>query len=231
MPYLPDVREYRAMAVEAEPIETREAGEQPSGMKVRGLFTTYNDPYMLYSMNVDGTRVEVWEQVAPGAFDEADKKDVIMQYNHEGHVYARISNGTLSLFDEERGAGMVAELSGTTIGRQLYEEIAGGYTREMSMGFTILDRSEAREWINEGEPGETLKIMNTLNRVKKLYDVSAVAIPANPGTEIMPLTRSAYLNGEIEQARKEIAEKREMDKKRKMLALKLKLMEVEANEH
>ena len=234
MPFLPDEREYREMPVEictrAEDIAAGTDAANNS-MKVRGYCTTYNQPYLLYSYS----DCEVWERVAPGAFDECDETDVIMQYDHRGHVYARNSNKTLELFDDNHGLGMEAELNGTTIGRQLYEEIRGGYTTKMSMGFTIAEMEKVERWENIGETGEKLIIDITLTKIRKLYDVSAVSLPANPGTEIGArnsyLTRSAYINGVIEDARKEIAKRREQDKKRKMLALKLKLMEVNTDEH
>lgn len=229
MPFLPEEREYREMPVEictrAEDI-TAGTDAANNSMKVRGYCTTYNQPYLLQS----GPDYEVWERVAPGAFEECDETDVIMQYDHRGHVYARNSNGTLSLGDDDHGHSIEAELSGTTIGRQLYEEIRGGYTTKMSMGFTIADMEKVERWENLGEAGEKLIIDVTLTKLRKLYDVSAVSLPANPGTSIGArnsyLTRSAYLSGVLEEARKEIAEKREQDKKRKALALKLKLMEV-----
>ena len=142
MPFLPDQREYRAMTVEAVTRAAETDAQAPASMKVRGYCTTYNDPYLLYTYKDGGTRVEFWEQVAPGAFDDCDETDVIMQYDHEGHVYARNSNKTLELFDDNHGHGMEAELNGTTIGHQLHEEIAGGYTTKMSMGFTITDRQK-----------------------------------------------------------------------------------------
>lgn len=234
MPFLPDEREYREMPVEiCTRAEDIAAGSDTANnsMKVRGYCTTYNQPYLLHS----GPDFEVWERVAPGAFEECDETDVIMQYDHRGHVYARNSNGTLSLGDDDHGHSIEAELSGTTIGRQLYEEIRGGYTTKMSMGFTIAEMEKVERWENIGETGEKLIIDVTLTKLRKLYDVSAVSLPANPGTEIGArnsyLTRSAYINGVIEDARKEIAKRREQDKKRKMLALKLKLMEVKTDEY
>ena len=230
MPFLPDEREYRAMPVEL--VEDASGSDNSNSMKVRGYCTTYNEKYLLHS----GPDFEVWEQVAPGAFDEADETDVIMQYDHQGHVYARNSNNTLTLFDDTHGHGMEAELNGTTIGRQLYEEIRGGYTTKMSMGFTIAGMEKVERWENMDEAGEKLIIDITLTKIRKLYDVSAVSLPANPGTSIGArsksdmLTRSAYLSGVLEDARKEVAEKREQDKKRKALALKLKLMEVNTND-
>ena len=235
MPFLPEEREYRAMPVE---ICTRAddvaAGSDAASnsMKVRGYCTTYNEPYMLYG----SADFEVWERVAPGAFDECDETDVIMQYDHQGHVYARISNRTLDLFDDDHGHGMEAELNGTTIGRQLHEEIRGGYTTKMSMGFTIADMEVTERWENLGEVGEKLIKEVTLTKIRKLYDVSAVSLPANPGTSIDAraytegiLTRSAYLSGVLEEARKEVAQKREQDKLREEIALKIKLMEVKNN--
>lgn len=214
MPYKED-REYRSMVLRAR-VKRAEDTEEESYV-VEGYCTTYNEPYELYSF--DG--ITVIEQVAPGAFDDTDLSDVIMQYNHEGHVYARLSNKTMELADDKHGLKVVANLGGTEIGRQLYEEIAGGYTNKMSFGFTI---AEKKKEITENEDG-TATILETITKVKRLYDVSAVSLPANPGTQI-EATRSAYLDGVIEEARQELAAKREADRLREEIALKIKLMEV-----
>ena len=213
MPQCED-REYRSMILRAK----ERAQDEEANFIVEGYCTTYNEPYELYSF--DG--VTVIEQVAPGAFDNADVSDVIMQYDHQGHVYARLSNKTLSLSDDSHGYSCRADLSGTEIGRQLYEEIDGGYTTKMSFGFTIASKEKV---ITENEDG-TVTVLETITGIKKLYDVSAVSLPANPGTEI-EATRSAYAAGVAEEVRKELAEKRAADKKRKELALKIKIaMEV-----
>ena len=210
-----DEREYRSMTLRAK----QRAQDEENGFIVEGYFTTYNDPYELYRM--DG--VIVVEQIAPGAFDNCDVSDVIMQYDHQGHVYARNSNGTLSLADDSHGYSCRADLSGTAIGRQLYEEIDGGYTNKMSFGFTI--ESKAEPQITENEDG-TVTVLETITGIRKLYDVSAVSIPANPGTQI-EATRSAYAAGVAEKVFQELEEKRAADKKRQELALKLKIaMEV-----
>ena len=91
---------------------------------VEGDFSTYDQPYMLGSYEEPGYRVEVWEQVARGAFDETDMTDVIMQYDHQGRVFARKSNNTLEI-ELEDTPHMRASLGGTEIGRELYEEIRG----------------------------------------------------------------------------------------------------------
>jgi HK97 family phage prohead protease len=144
-------------------------------MVVEGYATTFNSPYLLYR---DGN-YEVWEQVDKNAFDEADLHDVVMQYDHQGRVFARNTNGTLTLRADDVGLHITALLGGTELGRQLYEEIKGGYTNKMSFGFVV---DEDRKDIVE--EGEIVRVMRTILKIGRLYDVSAVSIPANDGTSI-----------------------------------------------
>lgn len=177
--------------------------------KVRGYATTYNEPYTLYSDEY----IEIREQVAPGAFDEADMSDVIMQYNHEGRVFARTRNKTLALESDDHGLLIEADLGGTEIGRQLYEEIDGGYTDRMSFGFTV-DADEVEE---QREKGKKTIYLRTITKIGKLYDVSAVSIPANDGTEI---SARSFVDGLIA---KEKAERLVEAEEEKRASLKAKL--------
>lgn len=163
-----DGREYRNMKLEA-----REAGD--GEMIVEGYATTFNQPYMLWKAR----DYEVWEQVDARAFDDCDMNDVIFQYDHEGRVFARNKNGTMSLATDAVGLFTRADLSGTDIGRQLYQEIKGGYTDKMSFCFTV---DEDERTIREDD--EKTVVMRTIKRIGKLYDVSAVSIPANDATSI-----------------------------------------------
>lgn len=149
--------------------------EPQDEMVVTGYATTFEQPYLLWK----DEQYEVWEQVDRHAFDEANMTDVVMQYNHEGRVFARNSNGTLTLRTDEHGLHVTALLGGTEIGRQLYEEIKGGYTNKMSFGFTVdADKQEIVE------DGNSVRITRTILKIGRLYDVSAVSIPANDGTNI-----------------------------------------------
>lgn len=196
-------RSYRAVA-EIEARAAAENGEER--MIVEGYATTFDDPYTLWSM--DG--YTVIEQVDRNAFDKTDMTDVIMQYDHEGRVFARISNGTLELTPDEHGLHIRADLSGTEIGRQLYEEIKGGYTDKMSFGFTV--EEDTRTTTENHETGE-VTILRTITAIRKLYDVSAVSLPANNATEI---SARAYSEGVIAEAAEErrAAEARERQKRR-----------------
>lgn len=206
-------REYRNFQV---PFEIR--AKEDDGMIVEGYATTFNEKYLLWEE--DG--YEVWEQVDARAFDETDMSDVIMQYNHEGRVFARLSNGTLELDADEHGLKVRADLGGTEIGRQLYEEIKGGYTNKMSFGFTV----KTDEVENKKEDAKTV-ITRTITDIAKLYDVSAVSIPANDGTTISARSFSDGVIAEAEAERMRAEEEAEQrEHKRKALELRLKLMEV-----
>lgn len=195
---LEDGREYRDMKLEA-----REAGE--GEMIVEGYATTFNTPYKLW-----GTRdYEVWEQVDNRAFDEADMTDVIFQYNHEGRVFARNKNGTMSVKPDMNGLFTRANLAGTDIGRQLYQEIKEGYTDKMSFSFTV---DEEERTIREDE--EKTVVLRTIKRIGKLYDVSAVSIPANDTTSI---SARNYSNGVIAELQAERLERARKIKKLKLI--------------
>ena len=198
-------REYRNMVMEV--VRDEQAEDQEERKIVAGYASTFNDPYVLYQ-NED---IIYTEQIDEKAFDNTDMSDVIMQYDHEGRVFARISNETLSVKPDEHGLYIEANLGGTELGRQLYDEIAGGYTDKMSFGFTVDADEEQRK---EAEDGRVL-IERTITGISKLYDVSAVSIPANNGTTIAVSTRSK-IDGAIEaiQAERLEAEKLALEKRR-----------------
>ena len=184
---LADGREFRDMEVRA-----LEDGD-PESYVVEGYASTFNQPYLLYSE--PGYRVD--EQIDARAFDDADMSDVILQYNHEGRVFARTSNGTLSIFPDEHGLKIRALLGGTEIGRQLYQEIRGGYTTKMSFGFTV-----EKDSLEKAESPELMTVTRTILGIRKLYDVSAVSLPANDTTEIIAARN--YGEGVINEVKEEI---------------------------
>lgn len=163
-------RQYRSMTMQ---IEKRD-GEEKS-YKVRGYATTFNEPYTLY----DGGDWEYREQVAPEAFAETDLNDCIFQFDHCGAVFARSSNGTLKLSVNDHGLLVEADLSKTEKARSLYEDIESGMVTKMSFGFTVEEDEELRTSEEDKEVW-----LRTIKKIRKLYDVSAVSLPANDGTEI-----------------------------------------------
>lgn len=204
-------REYRDLL---HLLEIRKSEEDKK--VVEGYATTYNEPYLLYRWS----DYEVWEQIDPKAFDDCDMSDVIMQYDHAGRVFARNSNGTLEFNNDEHGLGIVANLGGTEIGRQLYEEIKGGYTNKMSFGFTVGEDSRV---VTEDHETGKVSVMRTITKISKLYDVSAVSIPANDGTSI---SSRKFSEGVIAEFEEEFQKRQKIKTEKERLLTILKSMEV-----
>ena len=197
-------REYRNF----EGMEIRKG--EDGRMTVEGYATTFNQPYRL----AGNDKVTINEQVDRNAFDGTDMSDVIMQYDHAGRVFARMSNGTLRLSDDDHGMRIEADLGGTDIGRQLYQEIEGGYTNKMSFGFTVAADKKSRTKDEDGH----VTVLRTITKIGKLYDVSAVSLPANDATEISARSIGDGLIAEaMEEVRAEEERARRIGEIRKIL--------------
>ena len=194
-------REYRQMTMEVRAVE------DDSQMIVEGYATTFNQPYVLY----DSNRYKVVEQVSPLAFEECDMSDVIMQYDHEGRVFARNKNNTLRIAVDSIGLKISADLGGTDIGRQLYQEIKGGYTDKMSFGFIVSE--DKKEYVYDQE-NDKETCTRTITKIKKLFDVSAVSIPANDMTSI---SARRFSDGVIEEIKAERLKRANKIKKLKLM--------------
>lgn len=160
-------REYRALAA---PLSVQQAAKRiDTDYYVEGYATTFDKPYLLYEL--DG--VKFYERIDAHALDGADMSDVIMQYDHEGRVFARQSNKTLILVPDHKGLLVAADLGRTDLARGLYQDIEAGMITKMSWAFTVKEESYDRATHTR-----------TILKIKKVYDVSAVSIPANGDTEI-----------------------------------------------
>lgn len=214
---LDEGRQYRNIDISA--FERRAEGD---GEKtVSGYATTFNQPYELYREVFDGYIYIVREQVDRDAFADTDMSDVIMQYNHEGRVFARTSNRTLELATDDHGLHILANLGGTELGRQLFEEIEGGYTTKMSFGFRVGKDKRERTEEQDSETGvTTITILRTIQSFSKLFDVSAVSLPANDATSI---SARDFSEGVIEEVKKEILAREERERQKKRIKI---LMEV-----
>lgn len=208
MPMKPNEREYRDFTLA---VVSDEAAEQEKKI-VRGYASVFNHPYTLY----EDRDMVIQEQVSETAFNDADMGDVILQYNHEGRVFARTKNGTLTVTPDKKGLAIQADLGGTTIGEQLYEEIRGGYTTQMSYGYTV----NGAEWSKrELEDGRILEL-RTITSIDKVYDVSAVSIPANDATSISVRNLS---DGVIEEIKAERLKALELERRKLQLKLKMEV--------
>ena len=195
-------REYRSLKLEAE---------KENEFHVTGYATTFDSPYELFR---DKDFVML-EQVDHDAFKDTDMRDVIMQYDHTGRVYARTSNGSLDLKTDEHGLKINADLSLTTGSRQLHEDIAAGLINKMSFAFTVAED----EYLEENKDDITI-VTRTIKRIGKLFDVSAVSLPANDQTVISARNLS---DGVISEIRAERLKAQEIKEARAKLALRIKI--------
>lgn len=184
-------REYREFDARQLELRKLEDGQDV----VEGYATTFGEPYLLW----DDGDYRMFESVDAHAYDDCDMSDVIMQYNHEGRVFARGGNKTLEVKPDSHGLHIRGYLGGTEIGRQLLEEIRGGYTTKMSQGFRVA--KDERKVVEDRE-NNRVDIYRTIMKVQKLYDVSAVSLPANDATEI---NARSFCEGVIAEVRGEIA--------------------------
>jgi HK97 family phage prohead protease len=200
-----DFRFVSNFEVRAAPVEPDGDEVNPSQeLYVEGYAVVFNDPTVLWEY--DG--IQYKEQVDRDAFSETDMSDVIFNYNHGGKVMARTRNNTLTLTVDDKGLKVRARLDGTEEGRDLYEEIQGGYIDRMSFSFTTKESSYDSD-----------NHMRTILKVKKLYDVSAVDIPAYDTTSI---SARSFFELEREKERKAL----ESVELRKKLALRASIAQL-----
>ena len=199
-----DNREYRSMELRMVPIEE---GDEPSFF-VEGYASTF-EPYTLFTR--DG--IDYKEQILPTAFDNADLTDVVFRVDHIGRVYARSSAGTLNVWTDEHGLAQRADLSKTQKAHELYEDIKAGNYPSMSFAFKVAPG---------GDRFDRATHTRIIERIAKVFDVSPVSFPANPGTELCVSTRD-YFDGviEMEQAERLEEEKRNRQKQRIKLLMEV----------
>ncbi len=206
-------REYRSFNIE----KRAKQDNAESDYIVEGYASTFEE-YTLYE-----SEDYIWrERIEPKAFDEADLTDVVFLLDHTGRVYARTKNGTVKLSVDDNGFFTRTDLSKTSASRSVYEDIEAGNYSQMSFAFTVAeDRYEEKR-----AEGEKTVFTRIIDRIKKVYDISAVGFPANPTTNIGVATRAAF-DGAIERltAERLEAEQRRNEVERQRLALKLKIME------
>jgi len=175
-------REYRNFPM----VEVRKEGENEPSFLVEGYASTF-ETYVLF----EDEGIEYKERILPEAFENCDMSDVIFLKDHEGTVFARTKNNTLTLEVNENGLLTKTDLSKTSASREMFEEISTGMYSQMSFAFIVDD-----------DEYNTTEHLRTIRHIKKIFDVSAVSFPANPTTDISVATRSRF-DGFIEQEKAE----------------------------
>lgn len=169
------------------PFNTQQAElAQSTDMIVEGYAVTYNSPTLMFEQDC----VQYFEVIAQGALDGADLTDVPFKYNHSDSVMimARTRTKSLELLTDEKGLYVRAKFADTQQGRDLYKLIQLGEVDKMSFAFTVAEEAYNKDTRTR-----------TITKIKKLYDVSAVDIPAYDTTSI---SARNFFEVEIEKEKK-----------------------------
>ena len=178
---------------------------------VEGYASTF-EPYELFEWD----NIKYFERIEPTAFEKTDMSDVVFLRDHEGRVMARTKNGTVALSIDSHGLFTRTDLGLTSASREMFEDISVGNYTQMSFAFTV----DEDEFILNEKEGISTRVIKS---IRKLYDISAVSFPANPGTDIGVSARDLF-HGAMEQAKAERLERERRAKEIEALKLRLRLM-------
>lgn len=152
-------------------IRAAQDGQPEEERLVEGYAVVFDSPTVIW----DDGDIQYKEVVDRGALAGADLSDVPFKYNHSDNVMvmARTRNKTLTLDIDDKGLHIKAQLADTTSGNDLYKLIDRRDIDKMSYAYTVTEDSYDSET-------HTRRIL----KIKKLYDVSAVDLPAYDDTSI-----------------------------------------------
>ena len=146
-------------------IEARQA--EDGTMRMAGYAAVFNEP---------SVPLPFIEKIAPGAFRKtlSETPDVRLLVNHEGLPMARTKNGTMRLYEDDKGLYFEAELANTQEARDLYTLVARGDVDQMSFAFRVI----RQKW-NDDRTERSLTEVSLADG-----DVSIVTYPAYPATSV-----------------------------------------------
>lgn len=122
-----------------------------------------------------------YEEVSAGAFDDVLEDDVRFLVNHDPNLLlARTTSGTLRLSTDKVGLFSDADIAPTQTGRDLAILLERGDISQMSFAFEV---GEDRWEDVEDDDGNFIGELRTIEKFKRLYDVSVVTYPAYAQTD------------------------------------------------
>jgi HK97 family phage prohead protease len=189
-------------------VEVRDAGEATGGnyMTLTGYASVFDSASLpLY----DWMYGEFTERIAPGAFDNAlaSGRNVHLAYSHDmASAMASTESKTLSLYADEKGLRVVAQLDPTDVDVQrVAPKMKAGIVREMSFAFTV----ERDQWIVEELADGTTRVQRDILEIGELFEVSVVPQGAYPATEAGVRSKEARSLIEAASASGRLPQKRE----------------------
>lgn len=161
-------------------VEIRAAESEGGPRKVRG----YAAVFSRQSENMGGSRRQLFEVIEPGAFDDVLKDDVRALFNHDSNLIlarSKAGAGTLALGADETGLWYEFTPPDTQAGRDLAVSLERGDVDQSSFAFTV--EKDDQRW-DETTEGDVTRVLRTIKKVSRLYDVSPVTYPAYPDATV-----------------------------------------------
>lgn len=201
-----EFRNFNGFEIRAKDTEEKDSDE----MIIEGVACVFDKPTVLF----EDEGIEYKEVVDKRALENADISDVIFNYNHGGRVYARTRNDSLHLEVKEDGLHVRVSLNPEDEGhKELYRDIKSGLIDKMSYCYIVSD---------DGFDYDIETHTRRITSIKKLFDVSAVDIPAYDSTSISARSVLDLEKSEMEKLESDILKKKQEQRKRIALAIKIK---------
>jgi HK97 family phage prohead protease len=146
------------------------------GRQLIGLAAPYSTPTQIRSASGEFTEI-----LEPGCFDKAiddPALDCTCNVNHDdAMILGRTANNTLKIGTDHRGLNFSVELSNDPYAEHIYQEVKRGTYGGCSFAFKLTEGDDT--WSERSG-----KVVRHIRNVSKLFDVSVVARPYYPGTEV-----------------------------------------------
>lgn len=147
-------------------IQFRAEDTEEGKMEIKGYAAVYDSPETYWYT----------EQIAKGAFDDADMSDVVLRYNHNDNfmVLARTRNKSLDLSVDEKGLFIDARLQDdVSTHRDIFNAIKSGLIDKQSFAFTVDE--DTYDYDTD---------TRTITKIGKVFDVSVVDQPFYNATDV-----------------------------------------------
>ena len=184
--------------------------EETTEMILEGYALTFNSETLIGSEDYGYI-----ETIDSASLNETDMRKVPMKYNHNNGYLAIAStkNGSLKLSVDTVGLRFEARLINTQANRDVHLMVKEGLLSECSFAF-ITETKGGSEWDWDAEPPR-----RTIKKIKRLYDVALVDIPAYDNTSVSARSLEAFEN-----VRETVeAEKRKQEALKNGMLIKIKL--------
>ncbi|MCD8025079.1 MAG: HK97 family phage prohead protease [Candidatus Gastranaerophilales bacterium] len=151
--------------------ETNFSQDEEQKKILEGYAVVFDCPTVLFE--ADG--IEYKEIIAKEAFNNADLKDVCLKYNHGDSmgILARTRNDSLQIIVDDYGLKFRAKLLDTPSANEVYTNVKNNLLDKCSFAFRCEEDSYNQETHTR-----------TILKIKRVYDLSVVDIPAYDETNV-----------------------------------------------